>query len=97
MGTGDARRLFGGVCAARPAPMVVAASGLSDPKLRQYVDAQHQSTLLVEGNQSYTFILADGQTVKGRACIQGEGAAGAPVPVGARSLLRATAGSPFDV
>jgi hypothetical protein len=54
-----------------PAPMVVAASWLSDSKLMQYVGAQHQGTLLVEGKQSYTFIWAKGQKVKGSDCIQG--------------------------
>ena len=48
-----------------PPPMVVADSWLSDSKLMQYVGAQHQGTVLVEGKQSYTFILANGHKVKG--------------------------------
>jgi hypothetical protein len=56
-----------------PPPMVVADSWLSDSKLRQYVGAQHQGTVLVEGKQSYTFILANGHKVKGGAFIHGEG------------------------
>ena len=56
-----------------PAPMVVADSWLSDSKLMQYVGAQHQGTLLVEGKQSYTFILANGHKVKGCDLIHGEG------------------------
>jgi hypothetical protein len=58
---------------ALPAPMVVADSGFSDSKLMQYVGAQHQGALLVEGKQSYTFILADGHKVKGYDLIHGEG------------------------
>ena len=58
---------------ALPAPMVVADSWLSDSKLMQYVGAQHRGTLLVEGKQSYTFILADGRKVKGYDLIHGEG------------------------
>jgi hypothetical protein len=58
---------------ALPAPMVVADSWLSDSKLMQYVSAQHQGTLLVEGKQSYTFILANGHKVKGCDLIHGEG------------------------
>ena len=56
-----------------PAPMVVADSWLSDSKLMQYVGAQHQGTLLVEGKQSSTFILANGHKVKGCDLIHGEG------------------------
>jgi hypothetical protein len=56
-----------------PPPMVVADSWLSDSKLMQYVGAQHHGTLLVEGKQSYTFVLADGHKVKGCDLIQGEG------------------------
>jgi hypothetical protein len=56
-----------------PAPMVVADSWFSDSKLMQYVGAQHQGTLLVEGKQSYTFILANGHKVKGCDLIHGEG------------------------
>ena len=56
-----------------PAPMVVADSWFSDSKLMQYVGAQHRGTLLVEGKQSYTFILADGRKVKGSDLIHGEG------------------------
>jgi hypothetical protein len=33
---------------------------------------QPQGTLLVEGQQSYTFTLADGRQVKGSELIQGE-------------------------
>jgi hypothetical protein len=58
---------------ALPAPIVVADSWLSDSKLMQYVGAQHQGTLLVEGKQSYTFILADGRKVKGDERTHGEG------------------------
>jgi hypothetical protein len=58
---------------ALPAPMVVADSWFSDSKLMQYVSAQHQGTLLVEGKQSYTFILANGHKVKGCDLIHGEG------------------------
>jgi hypothetical protein len=58
---------------ALPAPMVVADSWLSDSKLMQYVGAQPQGTLLGEGKQSYTFILADGHKVKGYDLIHGEG------------------------
>jgi hypothetical protein len=64
---------FGRRGVALPAPMVVADSWLSDSKLMQYVGDQHQGTVLVEGKQSYTFLLADGQKVKGRDLIQGEG------------------------
>ena len=53
--------------------MVVADSWLSDSKLMQYVGAQHQGTVLVEGKQSYTFILANGHKVKGGDFIHGEG------------------------
>jgi hypothetical protein len=56
-----------------PAPMVVADSWFSDSKLMQYVGAQHQGTLLVQGKQSYTFILANGHKVKGCDLIHGEG------------------------
>ena len=56
-----------------PPPMVVADSWFSDSKLMQYVGAQHQGTLLVEGKQSYTFLLANGQKVKGSDLIHGEG------------------------
>ena len=56
-----------------PAPMVVADSWCSDSKLMQYVSAQHQGTLLVEGKQSYTFILANGHKVKGGDLSHGEG------------------------
>ena len=56
-----------------PPPMVVADSWLSDSKLMQQVHNAHHGTLLVEGKQSYTFTLADGQKVKGRDLIQGEG------------------------
>jgi hypothetical protein len=56
-----------------PAPIVVADSWFSDSKLMQYVSAQHQGTLLVEGKQSYTFILANGHKVKGCDLIHGEG------------------------
>jgi len=58
---------------ALPAPMVVADSWFSDSKLMQYVGAQHQGTLLVEGKQSYTFLLADGRKVKGSDLIHGQG------------------------
>jgi hypothetical protein len=58
---------------ALPAPMVVADSWFSDSKLMQYVSAQHQGTLLVEGKQSYTFVLANGHKVKGGDLIHGEG------------------------
>jgi len=56
-----------------PPPMVVADSWLSDSKLMQYVGAQQQGTVLVEGQQSYIFILANGQKVKGGDFIHGEG------------------------
>ena len=56
-----------------PPPMVVADSWFSDSKLMQYVEAQHQGTLLVEGKQSYTFLLANGQKVKGSDLIHGAG------------------------
>jgi len=50
---------------ALPAPMVVADSWFSDSKLMQHVHEAHQGTVLVEGKQSYTFLLADGSKVKG--------------------------------
>jgi hypothetical protein len=50
---------------ALPAPMVVADSWFSDSKLMQHVHEAHQGTVLVEGKQSYTFLLADGRKVKG--------------------------------
>jgi hypothetical protein len=50
---------------ALPAPMVVADSWFSDSKLMQHVREAHQGTMLVEGKQSYVFILADGRKVKG--------------------------------
>jgi Transposase DDE domain len=56
-----------------PPPMMVADSWFSDSKLMQHVHAAHQGTLLVEGKQSYTFTLADGQKVKGRDLIHGAG------------------------
>src|SRR5438552_2855074 len=55
-----------------PAPIVVADSWFSDSKLMQHVGEKHQGTMLVEGKQSYTFTLADGQKVKGRDLIQGK-------------------------
>ncbi len=55
-----------------PAPMVVADSWLSDSKLMQHVHDTHQGIVLVEGKQSYTFTLADGQKVKGHDFIHGE-------------------------
>jgi hypothetical protein len=63
---------FGRRGVALPAPMVVADSWFSDSKLMQYVGAQHQGTLLVEGKQSYSFRLADGRQIKGQDLIQGE-------------------------
>jgi hypothetical protein len=56
-----------------PPPMLVADSWFSDSKLMQYVGAQHQGTVLVQGKQSYTFILAKGHKVKGGDFIHGEG------------------------
>jgi hypothetical protein len=56
-----------------PAPMVGADSWFSDSKLMQHVGDTHQGILLVEGKQSYTFILADGHKVKRHNLIQGEG------------------------
>jgi hypothetical protein len=56
-----------------PPPMMVADSWFSDSKLMQHVHDAHQGTLLVEGKQSYTFTLADGQKVKGRDLIHGAG------------------------
>ena len=56
-----------------PAPMVVADSWLSDSKLMQHVHDAHQGTVLVEGKQSSTFILANGHKVKGCDLIHGEG------------------------
>ena len=56
-----------------PPPMMVADSWFSDAKLMQHVHDAHQGTLLVEGKQSYTFTLADGQKVKGRDLIHGAG------------------------
>jgi hypothetical protein len=50
---------------ALPPPVVVADSWFSDSKLMQHVQDAHQGTVLVEGKQSYTFILADGRKVKG--------------------------------
>ncbi len=64
---------FGRRGVALPAPMVVADSWFSDSKLMQYVSTQHQGTLLVEGKQSYTFLLADGRQLKGQDLIEGEG------------------------
>jgi hypothetical protein len=48
-----------------PPPLVVAESWLSDSKLMQHIREAHQGTVLVEGKQSYTFVLADGRQVKG--------------------------------
>jgi hypothetical protein len=56
-----------------PAPIVVADSWFSDSKLMQHVHDTHQGTVLVEGKQSYTFILPDGHKVKGHDLIHGEG------------------------
>ncbi len=56
-----------------PPPLVVADRGLSDSKLMQQVHKAHHGTLLVEGKQSSTLTLADGQKVKGRDLSQGEG------------------------
>lgn len=56
-----------------PAPMVVADSWFSDSKLMQHVQDTHHGTVLVEGKQSYTFTLADGQKIKGHNLIEGEG------------------------
>jgi hypothetical protein len=56
-----------------PPPRVVADSWFSDSKLMQYVGAQPQGTVLVEGKQSYTFILANGHKGKGGDFIHGEG------------------------
>jgi hypothetical protein len=56
-----------------PPPMVVADSWLSASQLMQDVGAQPQGTVLVEGTQSYTFILANGHKVKGGDVIHGEG------------------------
>ena len=64
---------FGRRGVALPAPLVVADSWFSDSKLMQYVSAQHQGTLLVEGKQSYTFLLADGRQIKGQDLIHGKG------------------------
>jgi hypothetical protein len=64
---------FGRRGVALPAPMVVADSWFSDSKLMPYVSAQQQGTLLVEGKQSYTFILANGRQLKGSDLIHGEG------------------------
>ena len=58
---------------ALPGPIVVADSWFSDSKLMQHVSAQHQGTLLVEGKQSYAFILANGRKVKGCDLIHGDG------------------------
>ncbi len=55
-----------------PPPRVVADSWLSDSKLMQHVSREYQGTLLVEGKQSYVFILADGRQVKGQDLIHGE-------------------------
>jgi hypothetical protein len=78
-----------------PAPMVVADSWLSDSKLRQYVGAQHHGILLVEGTPSSTFILADGQKVKGCDFIQGAGGQWQPSPWEAGvSYVRLRATSP---
>jgi hypothetical protein len=56
-----------------PPPMMVADSWFSDSKLMQHVQDAHQGTLLVEGKQSYTFTLAEGQKVNGRDLIHGAG------------------------
>jgi len=56
-----------------PPPMVVADRGLSASKLRQEVGAQHQGTVLVEGKQSYPFLVAHGQRGKGSDLLHGEG------------------------
>ncbi len=55
-----------------PPPRMVADSWLSDSKLMQHVSREYQGTLLVEGKQSYVFILADGRQVKGQDLIHGE-------------------------
>ena len=56
-----------------PPPMVVADSWFSDSKLMQHVHDAHHGTMFVEGKQSYTFTLADGQKVKGHDFIHGKG------------------------
>jgi hypothetical protein len=56
-----------------PPPMVVADSWFSDSKLMQHVHEAHHGTVLVEGKQSYTFTLADGQKVKGHDFLHGTG------------------------
>src|SRR6266849_1390194 len=43
-----------------PPPRVVADSWFSDSKLMQHVSREYQGTLLVEGKESYVFLLADG-------------------------------------
>jgi hypothetical protein len=56
-----------------PAPIVVADSWLSDSKLMQHVHDTHQGTVLVEGKQSYTFVLPDGHKVTGHDLLHDKG------------------------
>ena len=55
-----------------PAPLAAADSWLSDARLMSHVSDTHQGTLLVQGQSSYTFTLADGQKVKGADLIKGD-------------------------
>jgi hypothetical protein len=50
---------------ALPAPLVGADSGCSDSKLMAHVANTHHGTLLVQGQATSTFSLADGRKVKG--------------------------------
>jgi hypothetical protein len=54
-----------------PAPILVADSWFSDSQLMQHVGETPQGTLLVEGQQSSTFPLANGHKVKGHDLIEG--------------------------
>jgi hypothetical protein len=56
----------------RPPPSVVAERWLSDSTRMQPVSRASQGTLLVEGTQSYIFLLADGRQVTGQDLIHGE-------------------------
>jgi hypothetical protein len=56
-----------------PAPMGVAESWLSDSKRMPHGHDAHQGPVLVEGKQSSTLILADGQKVKGHDLIHSAG------------------------
>jgi hypothetical protein len=57
---------------ALPKPLVAADSWFSDSKLMRHVSGAHQGTLLVQGKSTYTFILDDGQKIKGCDVVKGD-------------------------